>query len=400
MSRYTCAHVRRWIVAPSQADLTADERQSLKKHLAMCGDCREEQALLGQLQQALQTDPLPPMDPMTQRRLLSGHPPARESHGRAKAPVLRWAGALAVVALVVTFAHAWIAGLWGVQREHPEALVAVAEGDRTDAVTVPSGDGPLTARVDPAGGNPFGPEPAQPSGAAAGPGGGSSSRIADTPYTATPPGAPPSIVPTDMETIPLEEADRRMLRQLAIELDATPSIEVLTRLAHAHRRARQYDDAARIYLALIDGYPRSTAAGSSRVALGQMKLDAMGLPQEALGEFDAYLATYPQGSLAEEARVGRVRAHKSLEDPGQVLIATDEYVRFHTEGAAYPEVLLYRGSALQDLGDCGRAAAVYQTLMDGWPGTPYADRARARLDRCGEAADRAASGDHSAGIRE
>lgn len=81
----------------------------------------------------------------------------------------------------------------------------------------------------------------------------------------------------------------------------------------------------------------------SRVAFGRLLLDRFGDPDAALSQFESYVRRYPDGTLAEEARVGRA----------------------------------------QSLGQLGRRAderGAWEDLITHHPESPHVGRARTRLD--------------------
>jgi TolA-binding protein len=112
--------------------------------------------------------------------------------------------------------------------------------------------------------------------------------------------------------------------------------------ANAARRARDYDDAIRLYQRLQKEHRGSREAQVSRVALGRLLLDERDRPKQALRLFDAYLKQAPTGSLAEEATAGRALA-------------------------------------LGKLGKNQAEREAWEQLLHQFPGSAYAKRARARL---------------------
>jgi len=126
----------------------------------------------------------------------------------------------------------------------------------------------------------------------------------------------------------------------------TPSVrplsaqELLERAA-SERRAGRTSIAVLLYRELQRTYPRSREAHVSRVSLGRL-LAASGNPAGALHEFDAYLGSSGSATLTEEALVGRA-------------------------------------TALEKLGRMSEAQAAWQHLVDRYPGSLSAARARERL---------------------
>ncbi|MCP4679990.1 MAG: tetratricopeptide repeat protein [Deltaproteobacteria bacterium] len=160
------------------------------------------------------------------------------------------------------------------------------------------------------------------------------------------------------------------------------TIEMLVKLAQAHRRARAYEKASRIYLQLVDSYPGSSAAANSLVALGQMELSAMGQPKRALAHFTSYTRESSSGILAEEARIGRVRALSRLGRHREVIVAAAEYLRAHPDGRAVAEMLRFRGDAHKNGGDCEKALRYYREVQSRWPDSREAANAKTGMTGC------------------
>jgi TolA-binding protein len=106
--------------------------------------------------------------------------------------------------------------------------------------------------------------------------------------------------------------------------------DVGERLADAQRLLTTSDrrGAMRAYQSLISEYPGAPEAHAARVTLGRLLL-ADGRARKALVQFDRYLLA--GGSLAEEARHGRVRAHARLGDEAAELDAIDSFLEAHPE---------------------------------------------------------------------
>lgn len=107
------------------------------------------------------------------------------------------------------------------------------------------------------------------------------------------------------------------------------------------RRRSDYGRALDLDRELEQRYPTSTEAQASRAIVGRLLLDR-GDPAGALAKFDAYLAA-GSGGLGEEALVGRA-------------------------------------TALNRLGKTDEAARAWGALVAAFPDSPYAARARARLE--------------------
>lgn len=121
-----------------------------------------------------------------------------------------------------------------------------------------------------------------------------------------------------------------------------PDAPTLFARANAHRRAGEVRAAIEDYRTLQRTYARSTEALVSHVVLGTLLLDSARDEAGALRQFDRYLAQDAHRDLTEEALDGR-------------------------------------GRALQRLGRSDDERATWQRLLDDFPASAYAPRARERL---------------------
>ncbi len=359
MTRFDCRSAQRCLERQLTGELSAADRRALEAHLAFCGACARDRALWdraaalardGALDAAVE-DPasIPRIGPA--RRAPRGGWRRGVPWVAAAALLLGIAGALALPAL----RHAGREGGAVVSEEierHPGSHVVAGE-----AVAPPSPPAPAAAtaarddRVRAAEAA-AGSEPIH-AGIGVGPAG------EDGLATASPsPDAP-------------------------LDLETAPSLEELLRLAEAQRAARQYGPACDTYAELVERYPGNEAAGTARVAIGQIELGALRQPGRALDQFQTYLEQEPLGVLAEEARVGRVRALAALGDDEQLLLATEDYLAFHPDGGATPEVLRTRGDTFRQRGDCERAVVSYRAVVERWGDSPHAAWAEEGLEACG-----------------
>jgi len=116
--------------------------------------------------------------------------------------------------------------------------------------------------------------------------------------------------------------------------------------ANQARREGSPAEVIALYRRLQTEFAGSSEAAVSQVALGRWFLDRMHDPAAALAQFDAYLRQSRQDTLREEALVGRAMALQQLRR-----------------------------------GDEERRA--WEALLAAYPGSTFAGRARARIDRTG-----------------
>jgi hypothetical protein len=119
----------------------------------------------------------------------------------------------------------------------------------------------------------------------------------------------------------------------------------LFRRANAARRSGDLTSARALYTELQTSYPRSDEARLSHVSLGRLLLGA-GRAEEADRQFASYLAD-GGGTLAEEAWVGRAES-------------------------------------LERLGRSAAERQIWLSLLESFPSSVYADRARERLEKLGD----------------
>jgi len=472
---FDCRGARRLLDAVDP--LTTEQQQVLEVHLACCDDCRERSELLAGLQRAISETPLPPLEPMLERRLLTGkapvRPPQAEPHRRS------WLGA-AALATTCGAAAAWlvfqlIAPTTHVEPDHlpapaqvavevpaqlpaEPALTCAAPGtalwladdadvvehhnDRNGAhfhldrgrvvaevgdndpgyrfvVETPSvlvealgtifsvevgSDGRELVRVTEGLVEVFDATSRQRVGRVSA---GQEMVVGE----ALPEAVSWEILEQDLDVLDLPElqadgtmalpepedpveaivespsdADEPALLEEAVAVadmrDTDDNLALLTSLAHAHQRAGEYRSACSVYQRIIDTYPDSSAARNGLVTLGQIELSALDQPVQALQRFDRYLTQAPSGVLAEEARIGRVRALTQLGQAPEVILETTEFIHHHAESSARAEMLRLRGDAHRASGDFERAALDYEELLARWPSSPQADFAQAGLAAC------------------
>ena len=111
-----------------------------------------------------------------------------------------------------------------------------------------------------------------------------------------------------------EAGQRSAVSRAPVVLRAEPIRSASERLAEARqlRMREEWQAAAQEYQALVRAFPDGPEAGAALVALGQIQLEYLIRPDDALASFGAYLAQWPQGSLAVEAAYGRLSALRAL----------------------------------------------------------------------------------------
>ena len=118
----------------------------------------------------------------------------------------------------------------------------------------------------------------------------------------------PVLVPTPPPAeAPVAPAPSSRVVRARVEAPPTLTADALFADANRARRAGDYPRALRRYGELRRAYPGSRQEMTARVVVGDLQLEE-GPAREALASFDSYLAANPQGTLAEEARVGRAVA--------------------------------------------------------------------------------------------
>jgi len=170
-----------------------------------------------------------------------------------------------------------------------------------------------------------------------------------------PPPAAPSMAPAASESPAPGPARRpspsKPARVRAAGGDAPPGARptddgegagALFSAANVSRRRGETARATEQYRRLVKEYPSSPEALVAHVALGRLLLARTGAVAGALAEFDAYLVAAPTAALAEEALFGRA-------------------------------------TCLMRLGRDREESATWRQLVERFPRSVYADRARVRL---------------------
>jgi tetratricopeptide (TPR) repeat protein len=108
------------------------------------------------------------------------------------------------------------------------------------------------------------------------------------------------------------------------------SADALFAEANRARREGDYLRALRGYAELRRDYPGTREEITARVVVGDLRL-AEGAARDALASYDGYLAATPDGTLAEEARVGRALALMRLGRRDEERQAWTQVLRLHPD---------------------------------------------------------------------
>jgi tetratricopeptide (TPR) repeat protein len=156
--------------------------------------------------------------------------------------------------------------------------------------------------------------------------------------------------PSEAEPIVLDESDLLAAGEKGSSTEASRArgaqapVTVAELFARANdaRRQGELSEAVGLYRQLQQRFPGSREEVMSRVALARLMLDRLDDPQGALALFDRYLSASSNGTLAEEARLGKALA-------------------------------------LMRLGRHAEERQAWQKLLSAHPSSVYAERAQRRL---------------------
>jgi TolA-binding protein len=129
---------------------------------------------------------------------------------------------------------------------------------------------------------------------------------------------------------PVEAAPVRVRARVAARPAPEASAEALFSEANRARRAGDYEGALRGYAELRRTHPGSREEITARV-VGANVLLTQGAAREALAGFDGYLSASSDGTLAEEARVGRALALQRLGRRADERAAWNDLLRKHPD---------------------------------------------------------------------
>lgn len=377
MRRFDCSEARRCLDQAAAGVLPEEDRRALDAHLSFCDGCQAEQeywelAVLA----AQRVAPGPPRERSVV--LFDADSGAASPRPRRRRPTpLAFAAVIVVLLLGGTALATVLSAPWrgDSAREEGGGGVDLVPGTGTaspdESVQVaPLDSSPAGQEKEPGVPQQLGPADAEAGGPTA-------------PESAPSPPAHPSPDPP----VPPhgdDGMDTHDLIALADPVAGTEAatLEQLLLRAREHRAQHRYAEACSVYEEVVAGYPGNPAAANARIALGQLLLGPLERPRDALAHFDGYLDRDPGGALAEDARVGRVRAFSALADGGEVVAACDDYLVHHPAGNAAAEVLLQRADARRKGGDCDGALADYAAVLDRWGDTPRATMAATGADAC------------------
>jgi ferric-dicitrate binding protein FerR (iron transport regulator) len=159
-------------------------------------------------------------------------------------------------------------------------------------------------------------------------------------------------------------------------------VERLLAAAVVQRKSGDYSSAAGTYGRTVVEHPDSLHAQSALISLGQLCLGELKDPATAAAHFETYLDRWPDGPLAEEARLGLVRARARCDDPRGLEEAASGYLERHPAGYAGAEVTRRRGDARRTRGDCAGAVRDYRQILAWWPASPEYAAAEEGLAAC------------------
>jgi ferric-dicitrate binding protein FerR (iron transport regulator)/TolA-binding protein len=108
---------------------------------------------------------------------------------------------------------------------------------------------------------------------------------------------------------------------------ATPAELLIT--AQGFRKGGDYKAAAAAYEDLATRFPASAEGRAALVSAGTINLERLGRPSRALLCFDRYLASVKQGTLAQEAALGRAQAFEAMGDARREAAALEEFLARH-----------------------------------------------------------------------
>jgi tol-pal system protein YbgF len=99
----------------------------------------------------------------------------------------------------------------------------------------------------------------------------------------------------------------------------------------------------------------------------------------AVGRFKDFLKKYPKSNLADNAQYWIGESHYALREFDQAIIEFDAVRRKYPQGEKVPAALLKQGFAFAELGEKVNARLVLQEVVEKYPNSPEAAKAKLRL---------------------
>ena len=99
----------------------------------------------------------------------------------------------------------------------------------------------------------------------------------------------------------------------------------------------------------------------------------------AIARFKEFLKKYPKSNLADNAQYWIGESHYGLREFDQAIIEFDAVRRRYPQGEKVPAALLKQGFAFAELGEKLNARLLLQEVVERYPDTPEAGKAKLRL---------------------
>ncbi|MEO8878072.1 MAG: hypothetical protein ABI461_20945 [Polyangiaceae bacterium] len=338
-------HPEELIDKAARTGLDANERATLDRHLSSCAVCRFETRARVDFRDHEETFSDDAIDQIVRASLRGADAKRKRTKRESVQPRpyfagnprrRRWAVLLTAAVLLVSAQAAarWL-GVHAPSWLAPPTMTTVTPNgtEAKDSKSPATPKSSVTSKEQPAGLLPIPETPSDPSST---PAPQSTSQVA-TPYL-TPHSAKDAPVRSSGSTSsPRSSADDELARTAPIVPSATAS--ALFTQANADRTLGRHMIATHEYRDLLDNYPNAPEADLTRATLGRLLLDdgdALG----ALAMFDSYL---------------------------------------HIGGPLREETMVNRATALERLHRIGEESAAWRALLDAYPQSMHADRARDRL---------------------
>lgn len=311
-----------------------EELARARAHVASCAACSIEQTLLVEIERSVAPQPHDDLVAARIRSFVARQVEERGQLGASAAP-RRKARKWAVFAFAATLLLTTIGAAMVMMRERQRSIDERGGSGSTAAMTPRA----AVARVHEV----AAPEPPspEPQGAAELPPDQGAIEARDPRHHATERGSDDSSAPRTGQR-PSRTALKPERGKPTESAQPERSAAELFARANLLRRRDEVSDAVAVYRELQRSFPGSAEELLSRVVLGRLLLDRLGDPNGALAQFESYLASSSQGSLREEALVGRA-------------------------------------VALGRLGRVAEERGAWSALLDAYPKSTSAARARAKL---------------------